>query len=160
MEQEIKENQLDGSKNPNKSRKEQNFLQTNYKYLIITFAASLVIVFLISYFWAKEYFLVILGLVAASEIFLFAYYGLLGPKWLREKMQKLNIWAESSNAVFFWFNPYKPIQKSIEVVDNPQQMFIQIIKGVTRIIFITFTFIIFLIFAWIMVAALISLLST
>jgi hypothetical protein len=51
---------------------------------------------------------IILAFVTAVLFVLF-FFGLIGPKWLKNRIRKFNTWAEKDGAVFFPIDPYKPI---------------------------------------------------
>jgi|SRR3989344_7191248 len=53
-------------------------------------------------------------------IFLLVIFGLVGPKSLKRNMQKFQIWMMSSDAMIYWFNPYKLISKSVQWEKDPK----------------------------------------
>ena len=56
----------------------------------------------------------LLGFCSLLIIFLLTFFGLIGPRKLREKMRKFNTWYYRDSALLFPLDPYKPIEEALK----------------------------------------------
>lgn len=47
-------------------------------------------------------------------LFLLLAFGLIGPKWLKRRVQKLNVWYYTRAVLFFPTHPYKPLREALK----------------------------------------------
>lgn len=81
------------------------FLGTGALYAIL-FLFGILELSVSEFLWFGGYIMILMLLVSV-------YYGLIGPKWLREPMRRFTKWEFYGTSLFFPLDPYKPLPQAL-----------------------------------------------